>query len=206
MRKVTTLATKKSSRDARRLMRYLKVKASGNSREAIAAIAAEEGISLRTVKESYAEFEQYEQTNSEGQMSLAIRHLVIALVPQAAESIGGLLNATTITSVKNHKTGMMENVLVEDKTTRLEAGRLVKDLVIGMQPKTPMVAIQNNQTNQVATMSATESNEERLARLRKKAQEHTLRPPEVAAVPSYIDAGGDAEDDEDDGDEEEDGE
>ena len=206
MRKVTTLATKKSSRDARRLMRYLKVKASGNSREAIAAIAAEEGISLRTVKESYAEFEQYEQTNSEGQMSLAIRHLVIALVPQAAESIGGLLNATTITSVKNHKTGMMENVLVEDKTTRLEAGRLVKDLVIGMQPKTPMVAIQNNQTNQVATMSATESNEERLARLRKKAQEHNLLPPEVAAVPDYIDAGGDAEDDEDDGDEEEDGE
>ena len=205
MRKVTTLATKKSTRDARRLMRYLKVKAAGSSRDAIASIAREEGVSLRTVKESYHEFEQYEQANSEGQMSLAIRHLVIALVPQAAESIGGLLNATTITSVKNHKTGQMENVLVEDKTTRLEAGRLVKDLVIGMQPKTPMVAVQMNQNNQPATMSATESNEERLRRLRKQAQEHNLLPAAVAAVPDYIDAGGDEDDDdtEEEGDDEE---
>lgn len=200
MKKVTTLATRRSIRDARHLMRYLKVKANVS----IEAIAKEERVSLETVRQSVRQIEMYETMNGDGQLKLAVNDLVMSVIPEAKVTINGLLNATTVMSLKNKKTGLMEDVLVEDKTTRLEAGRLVKDLVAVMQPRGPVVAIQNNQNMPIATMSATESNEERMRRLRRQAQDFNLLPAEVAAVPAYLDVKGaedDGDEDGDDGDE-----
>lgn len=185
MKTVTTLATKKSIRDARHLMRYLKAKAGVG----LEVLAKEEHVSVETVRQSVRQIEMYETMNGDGQLKLAVNDLVMSIIPNAKNTINGLLNATTIATVKNSKTGQMEDVLIEDKTTRLEAGRLVKDLVAVMQPKTPMVAIQNNQNNQVAAIGSAETYEERLARLRKKAAEHNLLPPEVVAVPEAMDRG-----------------
>ncbi len=201
MKKVTTLAASRRIRDARHLMRYLKAKARNGD---LKAIAKEEGVSVETIRDSVRNIEAYETMNGDGQLKLAVNGLLMNLFPQTENTISGLLNATTITSVKNHKTGEMENVLVEDKTTRLEAGRLMKDLISVTQPKAPQVAIQNNQTNQVAQIGSAETYEERLDRLRKKAAEHNLLPAEVAAVPRSIDLG--EEDDDEPGDDDEDDE
>lgn len=187
-------------RDARHLMRYLKAKAGVDP----SAIAKSEKVSLSTVVDSIRTIEVYEQQNSEGQLQLAVRDLVISTIPQAKNTINGLLTATEIVMKKNLKTGKDEYVTVEDKTTRLEGARLVRDLVIGMQPKGPMVAIQNNQNSQpVIQMGSAETVEERMKRLRKKAQEFNLLPAETAAVPEWVDSGDDAPDDEDDDEEEE---
>jgi hypothetical protein len=181
-------------------MRYIKSKVMDP-----AAIAKAEHVSLSTVMESIKSVEVYEQQNTEGQLQLAVRDLVISTIPQAKETLQGLLTATEVVMKKNLKTGKDEYVTVEDKTTRLEGTRLVRDLVIGMQPKTPMVAIQNNQNNQpVVTVGSHETNEERIRRLRKQANAHNLLPPQVAAVPGYIDEGEDAPDDEHEEDDEED--
>jgi hypothetical protein len=203
MKKVTTLAVKKSVQDARHLMRYLKAKANGGD---LGSIAKAERVSVETVRQSVAKMEAFESMNGDGQLKLAVNGLVRTLIPTAGNTINGLLNATTIMSVKNSKTGQMEDILVEDKTTRLEAGRLVKDLISVTQPKAPTVAIQNNQNMPIATMSAAESNEERMKRLRKHAQDHNLLPAQVAAVPEYLDVkGADGDDEDDEGDEGEDG-
>ena len=195
-----SLLKPQAMRDARHLMRYLKAKAGVDAKE----IAKSERVSLQTVNESIKSIEMYEQQNTEGQLQLAVRDLVISTIPQAKETIHGLLTATELVLKKNLKTGKEEHVTVEDKTTRLEGARLVRDLVIGMQPKTPMVAIQNNQNNNpTVTVGSSETNEERVRRLRKKAQEHNLLPAQVSAVPTYIDEGEDAPDDEHDEDEDE---
>jgi hypothetical protein len=195
-----SLLKPQTMRDARHLMRYLKAKAGVDAKE----IAKSERVSLQTVNESIKSIEMYEQQNTEGQLQLAVRDLVISTIPQAKETIHGLLTATELVLKKNLKTGKEEHVTVEDKTTRLEGARLVRDLVIGMQPKTPMVAIQNNQNNNpTVTVGSSETNEERVRRLRKQAQEHNLLPAQVSAVPTYIDEGEDAPDDEHDEDEDE---
>jgi hypothetical protein len=161
-------------------------------------------VSISTVRDSIESIEMYEQQNTEGQLQLAVRDLVISTIPQAKETIHGLLTATELVLKKNLKTGKEEHVTVEDKTTRLEGARLVRDLVIGMQPKTPMVAIQNNQNNNpTVTVGSSETNEERVRRLRKQAQEHNLLPAQVSAVPEWVDEGEDAPDDEHDEDEDE---
>ena len=195
----TTLAKRNGMRDARHLMRYLKAKSGVD----LVAIAKAEHVSVATVRESIESIERYEQQNTEGQLQLAVRDLVISTIPQAKETINGLLTATEIVLKKNLKTGKEEHVTVEDKTTRLEGARLVRDLVIGMQPKGPGVAVQVNNNQPVVQMGAAETIEERMKRLRSQAQAHNLLPSEVAAVPDYIDAGEDAPDDEDDGDDEE---
>jgi hypothetical protein len=190
---MTTLTKKRGKTDARHLMRYLKAKAGVDP----LVIAKAENVSVATVRESIESIERYEQQNTEGQLQLAVRDLVISTIPQAKETIQGLLTATETVMKKNLKTGKDEYVRVDDRTTQLEGARLVRDLVIGMQPKTPMVAIQNNQTNQpIVTVGATETVEERMKRLRKQAQEYNLLPAQVAAVPTYIDEGEDAPDDE----------
>jgi hypothetical protein len=201
MKKVTTLATRRQVQDARHLMRYLRFKASGD----MAAIAKSERVSVETVRQSVAQIERLEAMNQDDQVKLSVNGLIRNLVPQAEVTINGLLNATTIMSLKNKKTGMMEDVLVEDKTTRLEAGRLVKDLIVAVQPKAPPVSVSVSQTNQVAQIGSSETTEERFARLRQKAAEHNLLPAEVAGVPVSIDQKGDSEDD-DDSEEESDGE
>jgi hypothetical protein len=175
-------------------MRYIKAKGG----MAPAAIAKSEKVSLSTVVESIKSIEVYEQQNTEGQLQLAVRDLVISTIPQAKETLHGLLTATEVVMKKNLKTGKDEYETVDDKTTRLEGARLVRDLVIGMQPKTPMVAIQNNQTNQTSVpIGSAETYEERLRRLRAKAKEFNLLPAEVSAVPDSVDSP-DKEDDEDD--------
>jgi hypothetical protein len=195
-----SLLKPQAMRDARHLMRYLKAKAGVDAKE----IAKSERVSLQTVNESIKSIEMYEQQNTEGQLQLAVRDLVISTIPQAKETFQKMLTAKELVIKKNLKTGKEEHVLVDDKTTQLEGMRLMKDLVIGMQPKTPMVAIQNNQNNNpTVTVGSSETNEERVRRLRKQAQEHNLLPAQVSAVPEWVDEGEDAPDDEHDEDEDE---
>ena len=187
-------------RDARHLMRYLKSKGGMDP----VAIAKAEHVSIATVKDSIESIERYEQQNTEGQLQLAVRDLVISTIPQAKETINGLLTATELVMKKNLKTGKDEYVTVEDKTTRLEGSRLVRDLIVGLQPKGPGVAVQVNNNQPVVQMGSAETVEERMKRLRAKAQEHNLLPSQTAAVPEYIDQGEDAPDDGDEDDDEED--
>ena len=137
---MSTAPASRSGRDARHLMRYLKAKAGLSPVE----IAKSEHVSIKTVNDSIQAIERYEQQNTEGQLQLAVRDLVISTIPQAKETLHGLLTATETVMKKNLKTGKDEYVTVEDKTTRLEGTRLVRDLVIGMQPKGPGVAVQVN--------------------------------------------------------------
>ena len=187
------LLAKRGKTDARHLMRYIKSKVMDP-----AAIAKEEHVSLATVKESIRSIEVFEQQNTEGQMQLAVRDLVISTIPQAKETINGLLTSTELVMKKNLKTGKDEYVTVEDKTTRLEGARLVRDLIVGLQPKGPGVVVNANQTNQTAVqIGSAETYEERLRRLRAKAQEFNLLPAEVSAVPSTIDSPVDEDEDND---------
>ena len=187
------LLAKRGKTDARHLMRYIKSKVMDP-----AAIAKEEHVSLATVKESIRSIEVFEQQNTEGQMQLAVRDLVISTIPQAKETINGLLTSTELVMKKNLKTGKDEYVTVEDKTTRLEGARLVRDLSVGLQPKGPGVVVNANQTNQTAVqIGSAETYEERLRRLRAKAQEFNLLPAEVSAVPSTIDSPVDEDEDND---------
>ena len=196
----TALAKRNSMRDARHLMRYLKAKGGMDP----VAIAKAEHVSIATVKDSIESIERYEQQNTEGQLQLAVRDLVISTIPQAKETINGLLTATELVMKKNLKTGKDEYVTVEDKTTRLEGSRLVRDLIVGLQPKGPGVAVQVNNNNQPsANMGTAETTEERMRRLRAQAQAHNLLPAQVAAVPEHIDLGEDAPDDEHEEDDEE---
>jgi hypothetical protein len=196
---MTKTLAKRGKTDARHLMRYIKSKVMDP-----AAIAKAEHVSLATVMESIKSIEMYEQQNTEGQMQLAVRDLVISTIPQAKETINGLLTSTELVMKKNLKTGKDEYVTVEDKTTRLEGARLVRDLIVGLQPKGPGVVVNANQTNQTAVqMGSAETTEERMKRLRAQAQAHNLLPPQVSAVPDYIDQGEDSPDDEH-GDEEDD--
>jgi hypothetical protein len=197
---MTKTIAKRGKTDARHLMRYIKSKVMDP-----VAIAKAEHVSLATVMESIKSIEMYEQQNTEGQMQLAVRDLVISTIPQAKETINGLLTSTELVMKKNLKTGKDEYVTVEDKTTRLEGARLVRDLIVGLQPKGPGVAVQVNNNNQpTVQMGSAETVEERMKRLRAQALAHNLLPAETAAVPDYIDAGDNAPDDDDD--DEEDGE
>lgn len=195
---------RKGGKDARHLMRYLKAKAGMDLKE----IAKSEHVQVREIQKSVQQYETYEKQNDEGRLMLSVRDLVISVIPTAKDTINGLLTATTIVEQPNEKTGRKNHVRIEDKTTRLEAVRLVKDLVIGMQPKGPAVAVNVNQTNQTANIGSAETVEERMRRLRARAQEHNLLPPKVAAVPQAIDAGMDDDDviDSEEEEEEEDGE
>ena len=196
----TALAKRNGMRDARHLMRYLKSKGGMDP----VAIAKAEHVSIATVKDSIESIERYEQQNTEGQLQLAVRDLVISTIPQAKETINGLLTATELVMKKNLKTGKDEYVTVEDKTTRLEGSRLVRDLIVGLQPKGPGVAVQVNNNNQPSVnMGTAETTEERMRRLRAQAQAHNLLPAQVAAVPEHIDLGEDAPDDEHEEDDEE---
>jgi len=178
-----SLSRRKGTRDPRHLMRYLKAKAGITPQE----IAKSEHVTLRRVEDSIKSIEAYEYQNSDGQLQLAVRDLVISTIPTAKDTINGLLTATTTIERVNAKTGLKEYIKEADKTTRLEGARLVKDLVIGMQPKQPAVAVNVNQTNQTANIGTAETLEERMRRLRSKAQAHNLLPPEVSAVPALID-------------------
>lgn len=197
---------KKSMSDPRHMMRYIKHQAGMD----IADIAKSEKVSAETVRQSIHQIEAYRAKSTSNEMDLALRDLVISSIPQAKETLTGLLAAMELVEKKDAKTGKVKVITVADKTTRLEALKVLNAFSQTMQPKTPM--IQNNvsataQAAANASVTAAETTEERFKRLREKAAAHNALPPEVAGVPDYIDAGGDASDvddeDEDDGDDEE---
>ncbi len=193
-----TLSRVKSRMDARHLMRYLRSKA-GIDPE---TIAKQDGVSLKAVQESIKEMERYESANSEGQVSLGVRNLILTCLPQAEATITGLMTATNTVERKNARTGGVDYVNVEDKITRLEALKVFNGMISSQQPKAPAQQINVNQTNQQATvLSSAETTEERFRRLRAKVAEHNLLPPVVVGVPKSIDDGIDPDDnsgDEDD--------
>lgn len=184
--------------DPRHLMRYLKQQANID----MPTIAKSEGVSVETIRRSVFMVDSYRKRNSAPEMEFAIRDFVISAVPQAKATLNSLLTATELVEMPNIRTGQKTIVKREDKTTRLEALRLTKDLMVGLQPKGPPVEVNVSQTNQVANMSAAETVEERFARLRQQAQKHNLLPPEVAGVPTHIDRDEEEELDEDEDEEE----
>ena len=196
---MSTRPQQRSLADPRHLMRFLKAQANGGN---LKAIAAAEKVSLETIRQSVNEIERYRNRCSNAEMEFAIRDFVISAVPAAKLSLDGLLRATELVEVKDARTGKIRYDRVEDKTTRLEANRIVKDLIIGMQPKSAAVNVNVEQTNQVANISSAETTEERFKRLREKAREFNQLPPEIAGVPEHIDR----DEEEDDDDEEDDDE
>jgi hypothetical protein len=194
---VSTRLARISRADPRHLMRYLKAQAmGGEEKEKLAAIAKSEGVSVQTIRNSVYEIDTYRKRNTTLEMDMAIRDLVISAVPLAKESLGGLLTATELVEVPNGQTGKKKVVRQVDKTTRLEANRLVKDLIVAVQPKGAPVEVNVNQTNQVANLSAAETTEERMDRLRQKAREFNQLPPETVGVPEEIDSGEEDDDEE----------
>jgi hypothetical protein len=119
-------------------------------------------------------------------------------MPAFEESMVGLLTATELVEVNDGKTGKKKVIEQDDKTTRLEASRIVKDVIVAKQPKVPLVENNINNTNQVATLSVAETTEERMDRLRKRAAEENLLPAEIAAVPGYLDRDEEPEEKDDD--------
>lgn len=198
---------KMSLADPRHLMRFMKFHAmSGTDAEKYAAISQVEHVSAATVRDSVRMVEQYRAQNSTAEMDYAIRSLVVGAIPKAKATLEGLLEATELVEITDPNTGKKRHITRPDKTTRIEGMKIVTDLVGKMQPKAPATEVNVHQTTQVQTnLSKAETMEERLRRLRRKADEYNKLPPEVAGVPEAIDRGDDADDMSDD-DEEEEGE
>jgi hypothetical protein len=192
-------AKSRSLADPRHLMRFLKAKAGADPK----TIARQEGVSIETVKHSVTMIDAYRKRNTQPELDIAVRDLVISAIPQAKDTLNGLLTAMELVEFKDVQTGKTKVKTVEDKTTRLEALRLVNTLIIGLQPKAPPTQVNVNQTNQVANLTeGVETVEERTARLRERIKSHNALPPEVAAVPASIDEADDDESEEDDDEEE----
>lgn len=208
MTRALTQPRKMSLTDPRHLMRFMKFQAmSGTDAEKYAAISRSEHVSAATVKDSVQMVEQYRAQNSTAEMDFAIRSLVVGAIPKAKQTLEGLLDATEMVEVTDLTTGKKRHIMRPDKTTRIEGMKLVSDLVGKMQPKAAATEVNVHQTTQVQTnLSKAETMEERLRRLRKKAQEFNQLPPEVAGVPESIDRGDESDDDsgeeEDEGDNE----
>jgi len=175
-------------RDPRHLMRLVKFRAlTGTDSERIAAIAKSEGVSKETIKASVRQMEAYSEQNKSVNVDLRINESILKVMPAFEEGMAGLLTATELIEVPDGNTGNKKVVKQDDKTTRLEASRIVKDIIVAKQPKGPLVEVNANQTNQVMNLSAAETYEERLARLRKQAQEANMLPAEVIALPESLD-------------------
>lgn len=199
----------RNMRDPRHLMRFVKFQAlTGTDAERLKAIAKSEGVGVSTVKDSVRQIQMYQEQNATLNVDLRINESILRVMPAFEDSMAGLLQATELVEVNDDKTGKKKVVTQEDKTTRLEASRIVKDIIVAKQPKAPL--IENNLNNstkvQVATLSTAETPEERMDRLRKRAAEENLLPAEVAAVPGYLDrdeeppsSGDDDEGEEEDG-------
>lgn len=185
-----TLSRIKAKTDARHLMRYLLSQAD----TPIAEIAKRDNVSIKTVKESISEMERYVARNSEGQMQLAIRDMIITTTEQAKDTLDGLLKATTFIDVKQAKTGLTVSQQVEDKITRLEALKVYTGLLTASQPKVPQIVNNNSNSVQTAVLSSAETTEERMRRLKEQARQHNLLPPVVIGVPELIDKGFDPDD------------
>ena len=197
----------RNMRDPRHLMRFVKFQAlTGTDAERLKAIAKSEGVGVSTVKDSVRQIQSYREQNATLNVDLRINESILRVMPAFEDSMAGLLTATELVEVNDSKTGKKKVVTQEDKTTRLEASRIVKDIIVAKQPKAPLV--ENNLNNstkvQVATLSTAETPEERMDRLRKRAAEENLLPAEIAAVPGYLDRDEEPPNkDDDDGDDDE---
>lgn len=184
--------------DPRHLMRWLKAQAVGGSEAAAArAVAKEEHISIPAARQSIRMVETYRRKNDKVEFDFAMRDLVISSIPQAKVTLHSLLSATELVEVKDEKTGKVRVEKMQDKTTQLEAIRVLTGLMAAQIPKAPVVEQKIVQTTQVAAIqSSTETNEDRIRRIRSQAQQFNQLPPEVAAVPDRIDRGIEDEDEE----------
>lgn len=200
MSKLVIQPRKMNLQDPRHWMRFLKSRAKLSPEE----IAKAERVSVATVKDSIRMCEQHAAMTSQDQMDMSIRGMVITAIPKAMSTLSGLLDAEELVEMVDPNTGKKKHIKRADKTTRLEAVKIVSEIIKNVQPKVPLANVNVNQTTQVAAsaMSSAETTEERLRRLREKAREFAALPPEVAGVPEAIDAGGSAEDDDEDSDEE----
>ena len=200
----------RNMRDPRHLMRFVKFQAlTGTDAERLKAIAKSEGVGVETIKDSVRQIQLYREQNATLNVDLRINESILRVMPAFEDSMAGLLTATELVEINDAKTGKKKVVTQEDKTTRLEASRIVKDIIVAKQPKGPVAEINVTQTNQVATLSVAETTEERMDRLRKRAAAENLLPAEIAAVPMSLDRdkesdGRDSGDDDEDDDEEED--
>ena len=189
----------RNMRDPRHLMRFVKFQAlTGSDGERLKAIAKSEGVSVITVKDSVRQIQMYREQNQTLNVDLRINESILRVMPAFETSMAGLLEATELVEVNDAKTGTKKVVTQEDKTTRLEASRIVKDIIVAKQPKAPLAEVNVNQTNQVANLSTAETTEERMDRLRRKAAAENLLPAEVAAVPGYLDRDEEPKEDGDD--------
>lgn len=200
----TTSLSTRNMRDPRHLMRFVRFQAlTGTEVERLAAIAKSEGVSKDTVKASVRQIEMYNRQNETARVDLRLNESILKVMPAWEEGMAGLLTATELIEVPDGNTGNKKVVKQDDKTTRLEASRIVKDIIVAKQPKAPMAEVNVHQTNQTAVLSQAETTEERMDRLRKRAAEENLLPAEIAAVPGYLDrdeeppSDGEDEDDED---------
>lgn len=199
-----TPRSNKNMRDPRHLMRYAKFRAlTGSDSERLSAIAKSEGVSVATIKDSVRQIDIYNQQNESGRVDLRLNESILKVMPAFESSMVGLLEATELVEINDTNAGKKKIVRQDDKTTRLEASRIVKDIIVAKQPKGPVAEVNISNTNQVANLSTAETTEERMDRLRKRAAAENLLPAEVAAVPGYLDRDeekpeeGDEEDDED---------
>jgi hypothetical protein len=185
-------------------MRFVKFQAlTGTDAERIKAIAKSEGVAVDTIKASVRQITMYNNQNATGQVDLRLNESILKVMPAFESSMVGLLEATELVEINDGNTGKKKVIKQDDKTTRLEASRIVKDIIVAKQPKGPIAEVNVNQTNNTAVLSTAETTEERMDRLRKRAAEENLLPAEVAAVPGYLDRdeepdNGDEDDDEDD--------
>lgn len=189
----------KNMRDPRHLMRFVKFRAlTGTDAERIAAIAKSEGISKDTIRSSVRQMEAYSEQNKTANVDLRINESILKVMPAFEEGMVGLLTATELIEIPDTTTGGKKVVKQDDKTTRLEASRIVSNIIVAKQPKGPIAEVNVNNTTQIANLSAAETTEERMDRLRARAAAENLLPAEIAAVPRNIDRDEDPEDNDDD--------
>ena len=178
----------RNMRDPRHLMRFVKFQAlTGSDGERLKAIAKSEGVSVITVKDSVRQIQMYREQNQTLNVDLRINESILRVMPAFETSMAGLLEATELVEVNDAKTGTKKVVTQEDKTTRLEASRIVKDIIVAKQPKAPLAEVNVNQTNQVANLSSSRNHGGENGRLRRKAAAENHLPAEVTAVPGYLD-------------------
>lgn len=192
----------RNMRDPRHLMRFVKFQAlTGTDSERLKAIAKSEGVGLETIRASVRQIQTYRAQNDTHNVDLRINESILRVMPAFEDSMAGLLTATELVEVNDGKTGKKKIITQDDKTTRLEASRIVKDIIVAKQPKAPLIENNVSQTNQTAVLSQAETTEERMDRLRARAAAENLLPAETAAVPMHLDR--DESPDEDEGEDDE---
>ena len=74
-------------------------------------------------------------------LDLRINESILKVMPKFEESMAGLLTATELVEISDATTGKKKIVKQDDKTTRLEACRIVKDIIVAKQPKGPLIVL-----------------------------------------------------------------